>query len=327
MGRYATIDVGTNTVRLLVADADTDGTYRAVFQEQFITRLGERLQETGTLSPAAMERTIRVLQRFAQTATEHRVQEVLAVTTSAAREAKNRGEFLDRARREAGIDLVVISGEVEANLTALGVAHALGPDHTTMLIVDIGGGSTEFTAFEQGKVTGYVSLPIGVVKLTEAHLKGDPPSTEELQSATTSIRQSIRQVPPSLNIPAAAILVATAGTPTTLAAIDLRMTTYDGERVTGHRLSRKRIQELLDRLCSLPFRRRSEIIGLEPARADVIVAGTLLTREILDLFGFDELTVSDGGLREGVLLNHLAHHKRPPTVRTGVKRLAKKKTK
>jgi exopolyphosphatase/guanosine-5'-triphosphate,3'-diphosphate pyrophosphatase len=216
-------------------------------------------------------------------------------------------EFLDRARKEAGIDLVVISGEVEATLTALGVAHALGPDHATMLIVDIGGGSTEFTAFEQGKVTGYVSLPIGVVKLTEAYLKGDPPSREELESGATSIRQSIRQVPASLSIPAAAILVATAGTPTTLAAIDLGMATYDGRRVTGHRLSRNRIQELLDRVCSLRLDQRREIVGLEPARADVIVAGTLVTREILDLFGFDELTVSDGGLREGILLHHLAH--------------------
>ncbi|MGH7422837.1 MAG: Ppx/GppA family phosphatase, partial [Candidatus Methylomirabilales bacterium] len=249
------------------------------------------------------------LQRFAQRAKEQRVEEVLAVTTSAAREAKNRAEFLDRARREAGIDLRVISGEVEATLTALGVAHALGPDHATMLIVDIGGGSTEFTAFEQGRVTGYVSLPIGVVKLTEAHLESDPPSKEEIESAATSIRESIRQVPPSLSIPAAAILVATAGTPTTLAAIDLGMTTYDGERVTGHRLSRKRIQELLDRLCSLPLAKRREIIGLEPARADVILSGTLLTREILDLFSFDELTVSDGGLREGVLLHHLSQRK------------------
>lgn len=311
MARYAAIDVGTNTVRLLVADADTDGTYRAVFQEQVITRLGERLQETGVLSPAAMERTVRVLQRFAQKAKEHRVQEVLAVTTSAAREAKNRGEFVDRARREAGIDLVVISGEVEATLTALGVSHALGPGWCNMLILDVGGGSTEFTTFEQGKVTGYVSLPIGVVKLTEAHLKVDPPSREELESAATSIRQTIRHVPGSLSIPAAAILVATAGTATTLAAIDLRMTTYDGERVTGHRLSRQRLQELLDHLCSLPLAERRKIIGLEPPRADVIVAGTLLTREILDVFGFDELTVSDGGLREGILLHYLAYHKRP----------------
>jgi exopolyphosphatase/guanosine-5'-triphosphate,3'-diphosphate pyrophosphatase len=145
------------------------------------------------------------------------------------------------------------------------------------------------------------------VKLTEAHLKRDPPSREELESAANSIRQSIRHVPPSLNIPAAAILVATAGTPTTLAAIDLRMTTYDGERVTGYRLSRNRILELLDHLCSLPLAERRKIIGLEPTRADVIVAGTLLTREILDLFAFDELTVSDGGLREGLLLHHLAH--------------------
>jgi len=307
VARYAAIDVGTNTVRLLVADADRDGTYRAVFQEQVITRLGERLQETGTLSHMAVDRTILALQRFAQTSKEHRVQEIFAVATSAAREAKNRAEFLDRARREAGIDLVVISGEVEATLTALGVSHALGPDWCNMLILDIGGGSTEFTTFEQGKVTGSVSLPIGVVKLTEAHLKGDPPSREELESAATSIRQTIRHVPASLSIPAAAILVATAGTATTLAAIDLRMTTYDGERVTGHRLSRKRLQELLDHLCSLPLAERRKIIGLEPPRADVIVVGTLLTREILDVFGFDELTVSDGGLREGILLHHLAH--------------------
>ncbi len=305
MGRYATIDVGTNTVRLLVVDADTDGTYRVVFQEQVITRLGERLQETGTLNHMAVERTVRVLQRFAQTAKELRVEEILAVTTSAAREAKNRAEFLDRARREAGIDLVVISGEVEATLTALGVAHALGPDHATMLIVDIGGGSTEFTVFEQGRVTGYVSLPIGVVKLTEAHLKGDPPSRDELESAATSIRQSIRQVPPSLSIPAAAILVATAGTPTTLAAIDLGMTTYDGERVTGHRLSRKRIQELLDHLCSLPLRRRREIIGLESARADVIVAGGVILVEVMRRFGFERALVSETDILDGLALELL----------------------
>jgi exopolyphosphatase/guanosine-5'-triphosphate,3'-diphosphate pyrophosphatase len=254
-----------------------------------------------------MERTMRAIQRFVQTAKELHCQEVLAVATSAAREAKNRAAFLDRARREAGIDLVVISGEVEATLTALGVAHALGPGHGDMLIVDIGGGSTEFTAYEQGRVTGYVSLPIGVVKLTEAHLKDDPPSTDELDSVATSIRQTIRHVPASVNIPPAATLVATAGTATTLAAIDLGMTTYDGGRVTGHRLSRQRIQELLDRFCSLPLAERRKIVGLEPARADVIVAGTLLMREILDLFGFDEFTVSDGGLREGILLHHLTH--------------------
>lgn len=307
MFRYASIDVGTNTVRLLVADAEEPASYRAVFQEQVITRLGERLQETGQLSPTPVERTLEVLQRFVQTAKDLGAKEIVAVATSAAREAKNRAEFLDRARRELGLEVQVISGEDEATLTAIGVSHALGPDQTNMMIVDIGGGSTEFTAIGQGKITSHISLPMGVVKLTEAHLKSDPPPVVELEAASTSIRESLRQVPASLVPPPGAILVATAGTPTTLAAIDLGLASYDAERVTGHRVSRGRIQELLDYFCSLPLADRSQIVGLEPARADVIVAGALLIREVMKRFRYDELTVSDGGLREGVLLHHLAH--------------------
>ncbi|MFQ5881077.1 MAG: Ppx/GppA family phosphatase [Candidatus Methylomirabilales bacterium] len=306
MARYAAIDVGTNTIRLLVAEAEGPGRYRPVFQEQVITRLGERLQETGSLSPAAVERTIQVLQRFANTAKTLGAQEVVAVATSAAREAKNRGEFLNRARRETGLELQVASGEVEATLTAIGVSHALGPARANMVIMDIGGGSTEFTSLEQGRIAGYLSLPIGVVKLTEVHLKGDPPTLDELEAAATSLRESLRQVPASLDLPPKAILVGTAGTPTTLAAIDLGLASYDADRVTGHRLSRGRIQALLDRLSSLPLTERRKVIGLEPGRADVIVAGALLTREAMDLLRFDELTVSDGGLREGLLLYRLA---------------------
>jgi len=138
--RYASIDVGTNTVRLLVADAEEPASYRAVFQEQVITRLGERLQETGQLSLTPVERTLEVLQRFVQTAKDLGAKEIVAVATSAAREAKNRVEFLDRARRELGLEVQVISGEDEATLTAIGVSHALGPDQTNMMIVDIGGG-------------------------------------------------------------------------------------------------------------------------------------------------------------------------------------------
>ncbi|MFQ5847331.1 MAG: Ppx/GppA family phosphatase [Candidatus Methylomirabilales bacterium] len=314
MARYAAIDVGTNTVRLLVADAEDSTTYRAVFQAQHITRLGERIEETGMLSEAAMARTLQVLQRFAQQARALRAEEVAAVATSAAREAANQGAFLARARSEAGVELRVISGEFEATLTALGVSHALGPVGTPILILDIGGGSTEFTRLDQGKMGGYISLPMGVVKLTEAHLNGDPPSGEELEAAATSIRESLGQVPASLRHPPGGILVGTAGTPTTLAAIDLGLATYDAKRVTGHRLSRDRIRELLDYLCSLPLAERRQIVGLESARADVILAGTLLTRETMALFDFDELTVSDGGLREGLLLHHLAHHhpKSPP---------------
>ncbi len=310
MIRVAAIDVGTNTVRLLVADADSSAAYRTVFQEQIITRLGEGIHETRVLSPGAVERTIRVLQRFAQTAKALEAEEVVAVATSAAREAKNQKEFLDRVLTETGLELHVAAEETEAMLTALGVSYAL-PDHSNMLIVDIGGGSTEFTGVQHGKLTGHVSLPTGVVKLTEAHLKSDPPSGDELEAGAASIRRSLQQVPARLQHPPGAVLVGTAGTPTTLAAIDLKLATYDAERVTGHRLSRGRIQDLLDYLCSLPLAERRQVIGLEPARAEVILAGALLAREATSLFGFDELTVSDGGLREGLLLHHLSHRNPP----------------
>jgi exopolyphosphatase/guanosine-5'-triphosphate,3'-diphosphate pyrophosphatase len=307
LARYAAIDIGTNTVRLLVADAEETTTYRTVHEEHVITRLGEQLQETGLLEPVAMGRTLQVLRQFAHTAKNLAAEEIVAVATSAAREAENRAEFLDRALSEVGLELQIISGEEEARLTAIGVLHALGPDYPNMLIVDIGGGSTEFTAIAHGKIIRHTSLPIGVVKLTEAHLKSDPPSGDELEVAAASIRETLQQVPPSLQHPPGATLVGTAGTPTTLAAIDLGLEKYDGARVTGHRLSRARIRELLDYLCSLPLGERRHIVGLEPARADVILAGTVLTREIMNLFAFHELTLSDGGLREGLLLHHLTH--------------------
>lgn len=311
MTRYAAIDVGTNTIRLLVADAEDTATYRPVFQDQVITRLGERIQETGVLAAGAVERTIAVLQRFAETAKEMGAKEVVAVATSAAREAKNQREFLDRARRDAGLELQVASEEVEATLTALGVSHALGPAWPNIVIIDIGGGSTEFISLRQVKMAGHLSLPIGVVKITEAYLKNDPPTADELEAASAFLEERLARVPASLDLPQGAALVGTAGTPTTLAAIDLGLATYDPERVTGHRLSRRSIEQLLDHLCSLPLAERRQIVGLEPSRADVIVAGTLLTREIMMLFGFDELTVSDGGLREGILLHHLAQRKDP----------------
>ena len=310
MARYAAIDVGTNTTRLLVADTEDSRAYRPVFQDQVVTRLGERLQETGVLAAGAIERTIVVLRRFTQIAKAMGAKEVVAVATSAAREAKNQREFLDRARREAGIELQVASEEIEATLTALGVSHALGPAWPNMLIVDIGGGSTEFISFKQARPAGHVSLPIGVVKITEAYFKTDPPTVDELQAASFSLRETLDQVPSSLELPKGDVLVGTAGTPTTLAAIDLDLAKYDGKRVTGHRLSRGRIEELFAYLCALPLAERRQVVGLEPTRADVILAGTLLTCEIMKLFGFDALTASDGGLREGILLHHLAHRNR-----------------
>ena len=306
---YAVIDVGTNTIRLLVAEAEGGATFRPLLQEQVITRLGERLQETGELSPAAMGRTIQVLKRFAEVAKGFGAEEVIAVATSAAREALNRVTFLQRVRREAGLQVAVASPETEAFLTAVGVCHALGKAYQEMLIIDIGGGSTEFARLEQGKIAKRLSLPIGAVKLTEAHLRSDPPHPAELRAAVTTIHHTLRGVFEAFGDCRGTSLVGTAGTITTLAAIDLGLNVYDQKRVTGHRLSRGRVQELLAQLTSLPLVGRRKITGLEPDRADVIVAGTLLTAEVMVLLGSDTLTVSDGGFREGILLHHLARGK------------------
>lgn len=309
---YAVIDVGTNTIRLLVAEAEGPVTFRPLCQKQVITRLGERLQQTAELSPAAMERTIHALKRFAEVAKDCGAEEVIAVATSAAREASNRIPFLQRVRREAGLQVTVASGETEALLTALGVCHALGPAYHDMLIIDVGGGSTEFTRVAQGRITKRLSLPLGAVRLTEASLRSDPPHPSELQAAATTIRHTLRGVPEALGDGRETPLVGTAGTITTLAAIDLGLDVYDQQRVTGHRLSRARIQELLGQLISLPLAERRKITGLEPDRADVIGAGTLLTAEIMILLGADTLTVSDGGFREGILLHRLAREQGVP---------------
>lgn len=306
MPTYAVIDVGTNTIRLLVAETGGGATFRPLFQDQVITRLGERLQETGELSPAAIERTLQVLKRFAGVAKGFGAAEVIAVATSATREASNRIPFLERVRREAGLQVVVASGATEALLTTLGVCHALGPGARDMLILDIGGGSTEFTRLAQGKITSHLSLSIGTVKLTEAHLRSDPPHPGELQAARTTIRQTLQGVPEAFGNCGDTPLVGTAGTITTLAAIDLGLHAYDPKRITGHRLSRDRVHGLLGRLVVLPLAERRKVVGLEPDRADVIVAGILLTAEIMVLLGADTLTVSDGGLREGILLHRLA---------------------
>jgi exopolyphosphatase / guanosine-5'-triphosphate,3'-diphosphate pyrophosphatase len=147
------------------------------------------------------------------------------------------------------------------------------------------------------------------VKLTEAFLHGDPPSAGELAAAAAFIRERLQEIPDSLRHPPGASLAGTAGTPTTLAAIDLGLAEYDAARVTGHRLTRARILALFDELCAMPLGRRRQVVGLQPDRADVILSGALLTHEIMTLFGFDALIVSDGGLREGILLHHLAHRK------------------
>lgn len=335
--RVAAIDLGTNTVRLLVGESDGAGGYRPIFAAQEITRLGQGLSPDRLLQPEPIQRTLAVLEWFRRLADSHGATRTAVIGTSALREARNRQEFLRRARMEMGLDVRVISGEEEARLTLRGMRAALpavgthcgpvdqghhlrstGPDAMgaplggRLLLMDIGGGSTEFLLADGDAILATASTGLGVVKLTEAHVRHDPPVPAELTAIHDVVAARLARLHaegfPGLGPAAAAPAIAfvgTAGTLTTLAAIDLSLTSYDPGRVNGHRLTRDRVEALLRELASLPLVRRRGIPGLEPARADVIVAGALVCLGAMETLGFPTIVVSDGGLREGILLDLL----------------------
>jgi exopolyphosphatase / guanosine-5'-triphosphate,3'-diphosphate pyrophosphatase len=307
--RVAVIDLGSNTIRLLVGEADGAGGYVPVFADQEITRLGEGLLSEGHLQAEPMRRSLAVLRRFREEAASQGAVAMAAVGTSALREAKNRQAFLDLAWREAGFSVRVVSGEEEARLTLRGVLAALGKPSESLLMLDIGGGSTELLLACGREIRAVVSTNLGVVRLTEAHLKHDPPLAEELGAIRAEVSGRVASLRTRV-LPGGApgeLLVGTAGTVTTLAAVDLSLDPYDPARVTGHCLSRGRVAELLDGLARLPLKERRRVRGLEPGRADVIVAGAIVCLGVMDGLGLPDLTVSDGGLREGILLDFLEH--------------------
>ncbi len=310
--RLAVIDLGTNTIRLLVGEPNRAGGYRPLFAIQEITRLGQGLLPHRMLQPEPIRRTLAVLRRFRQTAQSHGVGRVAVVGTNALREAKNREDFVNCVRQEAGLEVRVISGEEEARLTLLGIRAALRIGRERLVAIDIGGGSTEFVLANGPDILGTISTGLGVVKLTESYLRSDPPHPQELAAvrevvAARMTRLRMLEWPDAaLSAPPGEIFAGTAGSVTSLGAIDLALDPYDPGRVNGHRLSRQRIEALCVELAGRPLAKRRQIPGLEPARADVIVAGALICLGAMDGLGFPVLTVSDGGLREGILLDLLS---------------------
>jgi len=310
MAVYAAIDIGTNTLRLLVAETVGPDDYTVLHEEQQITRLGEGLRSTGVLQDAPRRRSLTVLRRFADLARSLKAGEIAAVATSAVREARNGQEFVAEVWREAGLALRVIDGEEEARLTLLGVRHGLRLGSRRVLAIDIGGGSTEFVLARGEVIEGIVSTGLGVVKLTEQYLVSDPPTVDERRRLEEFVGARIDRLRRELPGLEAAQLVGTAGTVTTLAAIDLALVTYDRQKVRGHGLRLARVRELLDRLAALALRERRGIPGLEPGRADIIIAGAAILAVSMERLGYHELRVSNDGLREGILLDLLRRRDR-----------------
>lgn len=301
--RLAAVDVGTNTIRMVVADVDDSGGLVTVAAGREMVRLGQGIVRSGRLSEDAMARAEATLARFAEAIRSQGPEAVAVAATSAVREAANGPDFVARVRAGTGLEIAVIDGEEEARLTALGAGAALTGPSTDLLVVDIGGGSTEFVLVKGGRTAARVSVGMGVVTLTERYLAGDPPKPPELYELDEALRERMRRVRKGLGEVGAVRLVATAGTPTTLAAVDLEMAEYDPARVNNHALTLARVEELYDRLVSIPAAERRQVTGVEAGREELIVAGCAILLRVMHDYQFGAVTVSDWGLREGLLLD------------------------
>lgn len=308
MPLLASIDVGTNTVRLLAAHVRDGRIVDEVLNLREITRLGEGLKKGGPLNPGARARTIEVLKGFAGKLKAAGVKGVRAVATEALRQASDARAFIADVTDATGLTLELISGEEEARRTLLGVKAGIG--HTGMsgrkLIVDIGGGSTELIQTSDWARWEAMSLPLGAVSLYERFLVSDPPADDEMTNLIDYCIAGLAGLGPFTEMKKPDLLVGTAGTITTLAAVDLAMDVeeYDPLKVTGHRLSRDTVSRLLARFIGLPKENRRLIAGLEPGREDIIVSGTVLLAAIMDRMEADFIVVCDFGLREGNLLDY-----------------------
>ena len=303
MTRVAVVDVGTNSTRLLVADV-ADGTVREVDRRSIVTRLGEGLEATGHLGDEPQARVFRALDEYRAAMDEHDAGVRTAVLTSAVRDAANGDAFTTAVRERYRLDAQTISGDEEARLTYLGATAARDRDDpATLLVVDIGGGSTELVAGAHGAVSFHVSTQVGVVRHTERHLHHDPPQPGELGALAADARETIEAALPGEVRDAVEHVVAVAGTATMTAAMDLQLEPYDSAAVEGHVLPVAALRRQLDRLAAVPLAERRAVAGLHPDRAPTIVAGVAILLEVLDAVGAAEVQVSDRDILWGRALD------------------------
>jgi exopolyphosphatase/guanosine-5'-triphosphate,3'-diphosphate pyrophosphatase len=296
--RYAAIDVGTNSVLLLVAERDATGGLTAVDERIDITRLGRGVDRTRRLAPEAIEETVAAVARFADVARARRAAAIVVTATSAARDASNGAEFFARARDAAGVEVEIIPGDLEAELSYEAAARDFGGPGVKLAMVDIGGGSTEIVQGEGDRLSFRRSLDVGAVRLTERWLATDPPASGELARLRDDLAAALAPVPAA--VPGTR-LVGIAGTITTLCAIDLGVDGYDGRLVHGRELSLSTVRDLATRLGAMTLAERKRVPGLPEKRADTIVAGAEILAAVMARLGVDRLTVSDRGVRWGLL--------------------------
>jgi exopolyphosphatase / guanosine-5'-triphosphate,3'-diphosphate pyrophosphatase len=310
MTRVASIDCGTNSIRLLIADVPASGAHTDLLRRMEVVRLGEGVDATGRLSPQAIERTRRVLAEYAAAARELGADAVRMVATSASRDAANRTDFEDMVLATLGRLPDVVPGREEAELSFLGAtasldaaaeAHGAAPPKPPFLVVDIGGGSTEFVLGD-ADVLAARSVDIGCVRLTERHLHGDPPTADQIARAEADIRAALTEVAAEVPVGEAATLVGLAGSVTTVAALALELPAYDPIAIHGSRIPVDAVRTVTADLLTATRARRAALPVMHPGRVDVIGAGALILRVVMDTFGLDEVVVSEHDILDGIAL-------------------------
>jgi exopolyphosphatase/guanosine-5'-triphosphate,3'-diphosphate pyrophosphatase len=304
--RVAVVDVGTNTTRLYVAEVEDGQVARELTRISRVTRLGAGVDATGRLATDALAREHTVLDEYHQLIEATEPEKRIAVMTSAVRDAANGKQFADDVAGRFGLDVHVISGDEEAQLTYLGATDQRepDPDGAATLVFDIGGGSTELVLGHGPRVDFHVSTQAGVVRQADRHIESDPPSGEELGAVAQDVRGLLEHAVPAELRSRPGRALGVAGTPTSLAAIAQDLEPYDSEKVHGYRLTAAERDAIFERLVALPLAQRKQVKGLHPDRAIAILPGIVILTEIMRLFELDEIEVSEHDILRGAALYH-----------------------
>jgi exopolyphosphatase / guanosine-5'-triphosphate,3'-diphosphate pyrophosphatase len=298
--RVAVVDIGTNSTRLLIADVEGDRVTAELERESTVTRLGAGVDSDGRLNDEAMQRVYDTLERYRALIDERGADRAVAVLTSAVRDAANGAEFARTVEDQYGITPHVLSGDEEARLTFLGATGDRDPaDTTPTLVIDIGGGSTEYVIGTGAHVDFHVSNQVGVVRQTERHIHNDPPTDAELEALADDARAILATGAPEEHRAGVGHAIAVAGTATSLAAIAQRLDPYDPEKVHGYMLSADECGRILAQLSAMPLAQRRQVPGLHPDRAPTIIAGVIILRETMTLFGLDRVETSEHDILRG----------------------------
>jgi exopolyphosphatase / guanosine-5'-triphosphate,3'-diphosphate pyrophosphatase len=303
MPRYAVIDVGTNSVKFNISERREDGTWKTIVDRAEITRLGEGLDKTGEISGDAMERTVSAIATMAAEAKDSGVTASAAVGTMGMRTARNSQEFIDAVQQRCGIRIEVIPGDEEGRLAYLAVKSGLGLAEGSLAIFDTGGGSTQFTFGHGVKVEEQFSLNVGAVRFTEKFGLGGVVSPEQLRAALDAIAADLARID---NRPSPDALVGMGGAITNIAAVKHSLAKYDPDIIQGSVIERAEVERQIEMYRSRSLEERRKIVGLQPKRADVILAGACIVKTVMEKLRKDRVSVSDRALRHGLLIDRFA---------------------